>query len=314
MAVIPGPPLGAAAGVTGSLWDLQISGNTLGTTGLVASGTLSLNAGTNITLSQSATNKITILGPANVVSAAVISGNTSGTTASVSSGTMVLSGGTNITLSQNAQTIEIIGANTGTMSVYQPSFIPGGMNARQFGQSSVHLDPVMIPNYVSATRADVVLSCSVSTSSNSSWAATLSYIFGIYTKNVSTLSLASSGGTVFNVTNTAAVSFSSLHGVKYFSIPININMTPGNYWFAHHSITTSGNTNWYTMSNFCAGGNVNSGLFGGASTGTFQYLLGMGHFSVQTAAFPNAIGFTDIANNSPNDLLQQWVAFHAITV
>jgi hypothetical protein len=120
------PASGAGAGVTGSLWAARISGNTLGTTALVNSGTLSLNAGTNITLSQSATNKITILGPTNIVSAAIVAGNTSGTTASVSSGTLVLAGGNNITLSQVANAITISAFTQTVQTQNQIAAVIGG--------------------------------------------------------------------------------------------------------------------------------------------------------------------------------------------
>lgn len=350
---------GGSTAISGSIWDLRISGNTLGTTALVSSGTLSLNAGTNITLSQSATNKITILGPtniisaaviggntsgvtasvssgtlnlmggtnitlsqnaqsvsivgpANVVSAAVIGGNTSGATASISSGTMVLAGGTNITLSQAANAITIMGANTGTNLIWEA--VGGGqLSQRQFGQSSVHVDPVYANGYFSFTNAAVMFQASLSTSSNSSVGGTLSWDVGIYSLNVSTLSLMTSGQTNVPFSNTSNNSSASIQGFKWITIPFSGSITPGYYWLAHLTQTATANTNWVSLSNLMVGAYSNSGSFAGASSGTFNWVFGGGHWSVVSAALPNSMALTDLRNNQPADIGKQFVVLHGTT-
>lgn len=241
-----------------------------------------------------------------------VGGNTTGTTANISSGTMVLAGGTNITLSQNANSVTIVGANTGTLSQWWPGF-PGGFTTRSWGQSTVHVDPIWLPNYLSATRMQILMSASLSTSSNSSFAGTLSWGVGVYTNNASTLSLASSGSTNYQFTNTSDNSSASLQGNRIISVPINVNMTPGLYWIAQLTQTATANANWITLQNYLQGVSVFSGSFGGASSGTFAPALGAGHWSVQTAGMPNSMAFTDLRQNSPLDVEYAVFTFNNIT-
>lgn len=94
---------------TQNLFDVSVSttagGGTAGTMALISSGTLSLYAGNNITLSQSATNKLVISGP-NLATA--ISG-LAGSDATYTSGTVTITGvGGGVTVSSNTgQRIDI---------------------------------------------------------------------------------------------------------------------------------------------------------------------------------------------------------------
>lgn len=96
--------------------DVNIIGNTSGTTANITSGTLNLAGGNNITLSQVA-NTITIsvynqtVQTQNLIDVS-ISGNTSGTLALISSGTMTIAGGNNITLNQDGNAITVSGGNS----------------------------------------------------------------------------------------------------------------------------------------------------------------------------------------------------------
>lgn len=127
---VSGPNTAAQTVQTQNLFDLVLStaagGATAGTMGTVSSGSLTLYAGSNITLSQSATNKITIIGPTDAAQtvqtqnlmdlqiATGAGGTTTGTTALVSSGTFTLVAGNNITLSQ-------AGGNAVTISAFNQS-------------------------------------------------------------------------------------------------------------------------------------------------------------------------------------------------
>jgi hypothetical protein len=93
------------------------------------------------------------------------------------------------------------------------------------------------------------------------------------------------------------------------SLPINLNLTPGNYWIGHLVMTASAGANWITIANLGLGGNSNNGSFAGASSGTFNPLLGGGHFSVVSAAMPVSMAFTDLRNNAPADIQQQMISF-----
>ena len=120
-------------------------------------------------------------------------------TATTFQGNLVLSGGSNITLSTSgnatAGSIIIVGASGGaggaTLSQWMaPGF--GFSTFSQMGQSSLVFFPAQLQQNGIFSRADFFGSQSVSTSSNSSFGGTISLLAGIYTRNVSTLSLATS--------------------------------------------------------------------------------------------------------------------------
>ena len=131
MLVVGGPNVTASQSINGSsatvslsvaaqsvqtqnLFALTISSNTAGAGALISSGTLTLAAGANITLSQNAGNAITIIGPSpsgGAFSAGVSNlGNTAGSTG-VSGTQLVLVGTNGISLSQST------GAGGATVSI-----------------------------------------------------------------------------------------------------------------------------------------------------------------------------------------------------
>ena len=136
--------------------DVNIIGNTTGTTAEITSGTLSIAGGNNITLSQAGGNAITIEAQSqsqqtqNIIRDVNIGGNTSGTTANITSGTLFLAGNYNITLSQNQNSISISGpdaiiggmttlgntAGDNTLPVHMESLILVGGNNITLSQST----------------------------------------------------------------------------------------------------------------------------------------------------------------------------------
>jgi hypothetical protein len=237
-----------------------------------------------------------------------ISGNTTGTTALVSSGTLVLAGGNNITLSQSGNSITILDLPSLTLQQYWPNW-QGGTNTRQFGQSSVQVNPIYVPDYISVTRAQMLVSVSLSTSSNSSHAGTLSWALGIYTNNASTLSLSTSGSVSYAWTDTAGQSSASLQSQKILSLPINFVGSPGIYYLAHLSQTATANANWITISNQLMGINTPNGSFAGASSGTFNNMPGLGHWTAATAALPVSMSIAHLRLNQPPDSQMQMITF-----
>lgn len=244
-----------------------------------------------------------------IVNAVVIAGNTSGTSVSVSSGTLVLNGGTNITLSQNGNTIQINGPAIATLSQW---FTPAmGTTYRVVGQSSIHVEPMPMPCYLSISRADMALSCLVTTNAGSSWSFAMTFNVGIYTNNASTLSLASQGGTTYNLADLSGGSSQQITGVKNFSVPINANMTPGNYWVAVHSITASTNSLGLILSQmFAPSQQMSNGSLGVTSAASNASVFGMGHWTAQTAALPAAISFNAIVASAAPDAAHLHMQFH----
>ena len=99
--------------------DVNIGGNTTGTTVDITSGTLFLAGGNRITLSQNA-NSITISGPSAFSAGISTDGNTAGTTGFVSRSLQFV-GGNNITLSQSlngaSATLTILGGAGGGINL-----------------------------------------------------------------------------------------------------------------------------------------------------------------------------------------------------
>ena len=166
----------------------------------------------------------------------------------------------------------------------------------QHGQSTLVMFPAIKHEPGSFSRMDLFGSVAVSTSSNSSYQGTLSLAAGIYTRNASTLSLASSGSVSHTWNGTGATSSGSLVGLRNFSLPINAVMTPGEYFIGILSQSASTNANWVTISNIAVVpfSVAFSGPFGGATNASNQLIAGMGIFSAQTAAIPGTVAFADL--------------------
>jgi len=229
--------------------------------------------------------------------------NTSGTSGTVGK-QLYFSGNSNIGLSQSVDgssasltVIGLAGAGGATVSEWMPPSV-GYSSFTQMGQSSLVLFQVAPPYYVTASRADLYASISASTSSNSSHNGYISLYMGVYTKNASTLSLASSGSAAKSWNITGSTSSGSVVGWRDLTLPIDVNMTPGRYWVGVISVTNTTNANWFTASNMglIAVPAAFSGPLG-ATAASNQFQLGNGVFSAQTAALPASVAFSDIVAN-----------------
>lgn len=296
-------------------------GNTSGTSGIASGAQVRFlfAGGNNITLSQSlngASGTITISGP-NTAAQTVESntfgmsnlGNTSGTSGVISGGQlqMIIVGTNNITVSQSingaSATLSISGpaaaAAAATRSIwfpYQNYGLAGNTVAQQIGNGSIQVGLVECDNNFSVSRFNVFVTNSLSSSSNSSHAGAISVFLGIYTRNVSTLSLSTSGSGLNSWSNTSSNSFSVLTGAKMLSGSINANLTPGQYWLAFMSRTSTTNANWFTATNLQIGGilTLYHGLMGAASNASNQIVPGYGTFSATSAGMPTSMAFSDL--------------------
>ena len=180
---------------------------------------------------------------------------------------------------------------------------------------SVYVFPMgNIPGAASFTYGVVPANISVSTSTNSSHAGAISLHLGIYTRNGSTLSRASSGSQSYQWTNTSNNSLSVLTNYKLLTVPININMTPGDYWLGVVVRTTTTNANWWTGSLFRVN-SVNAGASGimlVASATSNNYFLGRGALTQTSTAMPASMAFTDITQLNPNQ--QPYINFGGMSV
>ena len=161
----------------------------------------------------------------------------------------------------------------------------------------------------SFSRFVMSVSASISSSSNSSHGGTLSIGIGFYTRNSSTLSLATSGLGTYAWTNTSNNSTGSLSGIRQVTGSFaNMNLTPGDYWIAFWSKTSTVNANWFTMSNVVlATGqsqSAHSGDFATASAAaSFQPgIYGHGTYSATSNVLPVSMAFSR-ASVRPREML-----------
>lgn len=207
-----------------------------------------------------------------------------------------------LSLSVNGSTISLGAASYGTRSYWDNGFIAGSGGLSQLGLGSVVIQPLGADANFSFSALRQFISGSFSSSSNSSYAGTISVQAAIYTRNASTLSLASSGSQSYAFTNTSNNSSGSLSGVRGITLPLNASLTPGEYWIGMWSSTASANANWFTVSNMVQsqGNLVYSGLLGAASNTSGQVVFGAGIWSTTSAALPSSIAFSHINGVSAN--------------
>ena len=254
--------------------------------GISTGGNTSNNSGVvTALLVLAATNALTLSGSTNAGSMTI--------TMSVPQ-TSVLTGVGGISISSAGSTISI--------SAQQLSFVnalPQAVSSlTQVGHGSIQVYPFYGPEAFSASRADILFSNTVSSSSNSSHAGVLSVHIGLYTRNASTLSLASSASQSYQWTNTSNNSMASISGLRRASVPLNANFTGGDIWVAVLTLTSSTNANWFTASNVVVQPQMTGqlqGLVGEASNNTRQLMLGSGMWSTTTNAMPASIAFSAIS-------------------
>jgi hypothetical protein len=209
--------------------------------------------------------------------------------------TSSLSGVGGINISVNGSTITISGPGQLSFLNALPQAVT---TLTQIGNGSVQVYPFYSPEIFSASRADILISQSVSSSSNSSHAGAISVNLGLYTRNGSTLSLATSGSQSYQWTNTSNNSMGSLSGLRRLSVPMNVNFSAGgDMWVAVQSVTSSTNANWFTASNLALQPQMTAqlqGLIGAASNNTNQLVLGEGIWSTTSAALPASIAFSNL--------------------
>ena len=287
--------------------DITLAGNSTSAGAgyaLISSGTLTLAGGTNITLSQNG-NHVTISAFTEAQSFGMSNlGNTDGTSGMASGSNMrfVIVGGSNVTLSQSldaAKSSGTITINAFTEALPLRQWTPPGIGSlvtTQIGQSTLKMFPAQLEMNGSFSHVDIFGSIGMTTNALSSFSGTVSMYLGIYTRNNSTLSLASSGSQSFPWNNVAGGSTNNFLGVRHFGIPINAVMTPGEYNFGFMSATASAGANGMSISNLALQTAVNAfaGEFGSTVAASEQMLGGLGYLSVQTAALPAAVGFSDL--------------------
>lgn len=240
-----------------------------------------------------------------------LTGNTTGN--STASGTNVLFAGSGgISIGGSTGTIVISAAAPVTFSGYSP-YADRLLVQGQYGQGTLQFGPDHLP-HLQFDR--VVLPVAMSNATNSSGSQTVSFWFGLYTKNGSSLSLLTSTSSSTGVTQSGTVgSYSLYSGLRLFTIPMTTTVTEGEYWIALVSRTTSGGAN--ASFSLMVVSNANSafaGPFGVSNNTTQQYTLGQGVYTATTSGLPGSIAFSQIRGSDSLALRPAAVGFVSGTV
>lgn len=216
-------------------------------------------------------------------------------------------------VSVNGSTISI-GVPGSLESVWKPPYW-GQQTPNQIGNGTVQVFPAIVDGPFTASRADMFVSLSASLIPLTSYAGTLSAYIGIYTRNASTLSLASSGSQTYSFSNSNNNNTTAFVGYRNVSVPINVNGAPGDAWIAVMTQTASAGTNGWTGSNMVFAGAASpiAGLIGSSNAASQQPMLGLGIFSVSSAALPSSMAFSAIVGSNSAGTLVPSVAFHNVT-
>lgn len=318
---------------TQNLHNVTLSGNTAGVMAQISSGTLTLAGGNNVTLSQNG-NAVTISAGAGGGGGGIALANSQTT---YSSGTAnLIEGGGAITInSTTGQSFKFsvpqisslsatgavsISTNGGTISIGAP-IIPSATLSRfdypngiftalsANGQGSLSLNHVYVPFNVTGSAMKIGGSLTLGTSTAASTgSANLSLWMGIYSLNGSSLSLASSGSTLhafsWQAASTATSALTSLTGMRELTVPMNVNMTPGEYWAAAviSSATTATGATFSVWGNnllgTAAGQGVLTPLGSATSNANSGAMMLQGIYTAATSAGPSSVAASQINNSS----------------
>jgi hypothetical protein len=167
------------------------------------------------------------------------------------------------------------------------------MVAGQAGQGTLQLNPNIFPDI---TFDRILMPINNTNSSNSSGSHTLSFWIGIYTMNVSTLSLLTSNSVSYALTHSGTVgSYSLYSGMRHVSMPMSTSLSEGRYFIGILSRTTSGGANGSYSQMLVSNLNSNFlGFFGSSHNTTMQFQPGLGVYSATTSGMPNAISISQV--------------------
>ena len=262
-------------------------------------------------------------------------GNTAGSTGTVTTGNVVLVGSGPISLSQStgaagsAATISIIApatssligvaglsvstigstivvyANTLTRMIWPAAPQLTAVTAPGQGSISIQYVAPMWP--VTATRLDALASWSgASSATTNTGAIVLSAYAAVYTRNAGTLSSLSSGSTQTTYTyasNSAGHTEFAQPAIRPISVPMNVSMTPGEYFvgfgFSTNSSSVGASTTNYGQTISMMGGNdlqtiANYAEIGAGTATSTNWFGGMGMFTAASAGIPASIALSNI--------------------
>lgn len=210
-----------------------VGGGTAGVTASISSGYMTLVGGNNITLSQNG-NAITISAGAGGGGGVAIAGGASTAT----NGTVIFSNANGVTFGLNAGTMTAsvgAGGAGATISRFMwPQY--GGLSViTTAAQGTMSIQYMPLQANLSASRMDVVMSFAPASSAAANTAGVaITQRVGIFSRNgltLNSIATASNQQTISWASNTG--SYSSIAGPRYMSVPLNVNIGPGDYYVAY---------------------------------------------------------------------------------
>ena len=281
--VVISVPAGGGGGFTGGM---STFGNTAGTTGLVSNQAVFAGTGP-ISLSQSVNGQSLSLSIGGPATSSIV--GTSGITVSTAGSTM------------SVQPV--------TLSGWDPYGLGGEFVIEVRGNGSIYLNPVNLPYVAQFDR--VQFGIHNNNSSNSSGSHTLSFWVGIYTKNISTLSLFESTSSSIALTHSGTVGSYSWYSLpRMFTIPWTKTLSANNYWLALVSSTATAGANGSYWGIHISQWNTNfQGIFGASHATTIQQVLGRGYYTATSAGVPSSIAFSHIRGSDSLNWRPPWIAF-----
>lgn len=262
-------------------WVNLLGANTAGNT--TASGSTMGYSGINLTLSGTNGSVVNISAPA----------------------TSSLVGTSGISISTNGSTISVIGPAI-TQRWQWP---PGNLTAvAALGNGSFSINRIQPQAQVSATRLDAPFLVSLASSATANtWGLAVTVFGAVYTKNGNTLSSLSSGSTSWSTSlasNSAGGTQIIAHAIRPLSIPMNVNMSAGEYYvgFGVSTNTSSAGTATTALGNTWSimGGPIYSSAVGQvgdftATTNTSTGLMGgQGIYSAAISTVPPTVSLSAI--------------------
>lgn len=219
-----------------------------------------------------------------------------------SNGSVQLSAPATSSLSATGQVSISVNGSTISIGVPNPStdtngFFPNAdleLITHQQGNGTIQFDPELFPTIAFDRIAVPIFH---SNTSNSSGSHTLSVVFGLYSRNGSSLSLISSTSSSTNFTGSGTVgSYSLYSGIRLFTIPLTMTVTAGKYWLAFGSITTTGGAAGQTIAHMAATNIASNfvGMLGVSHATTQQFTLGQGVYTATSGAMPASVAFSQI--------------------
>ena len=299
--------VGAGATATGNLGAVAAGTQT------ATSGTVVYANGNGISFGMSGSTQLTasytVPSTAGLLSAVNLSAGTTSSNLSA----FVFSNSNNVSFGLNGSTITA-SASAFTVSYLWP-FQEAAPVAGQHGQGTLHIH--QIPDILNFQYDRMVFDLSVvdTITSATSGVFSLTMGAGIYTANVSTLSLKASAttSTAFTISSTNSSLF---NGLRILTMGWTTTMNASNYWLGIVSSTNSAGINSATISQMLnsAPAATFSGLFGVAQNNTNQLMPGLGYFSAATSGLPASIAFSNISGTASNVLREPMYRFVSGTV